>query len=45
MGRRGRKRVLEGYRLRWEDSIKMDLREIWIGFMWLSTKERGHAVA
>jgi hypothetical protein len=39
VGKPERKRLLGGPRRRWEDGIRMDLREIgwgvWIGFDWL----------
>jgi hypothetical protein len=39
------KRPLGRLRHRWEDAIRMDVREIgwgvWIGFNWLRIRERG----
>jgi hypothetical protein len=50
VGRPKRKRPLARPRLRWEDGIKMDLREIgwgggaWSGFTWLRTGTARRAV-
>jgi hypothetical protein len=46
VGKPGRKRPLGRPRRRWEDGIRMDLREIglggvWIGFDWLRTGAGG----
>jgi hypothetical protein len=41
----GRKILLKVYRRRWEDIIKMDVREqeelVWAGFIWLRIRTSG----
>jgi hypothetical protein len=48
VGKSERKRIHRVSRRRWEDNIKMDLREIglevWIGFIWLRTGTGGGGI-